>query len=483
MALASITSATVPYVISAVQQTPIGAGGLGLALLSGASAVGTSIFTDKLSDTLRKDVADPQAIFTNHHLHALVGTAVSRIVSRHADRELLPSNENALVCLAEKVFEEWNNLRETSWFQESAEKVSGEELQKWFSFELENTHSHTSLTSDMWATILKAASKRHECNADQESIIELGEILHNELPLVVRELLLEDATEGGKAFNGLVLRILTEIHGAVHQTIKDGFLEAEAERTQLLSTLHALADYSKEVEYRDKDLKRIVEEGFAQLANLHENLIQSKVSGAEVEPLFDKLEVREITCDISLSDCDRQEIEKIKCPKRSEMFRVELEHRSEGDQNFLGVNIGFFEIGISNNLGESIPVLIGCAKAASLMSLGTHISTGEPVVKFASEPIEFLSEFGIGSSPRFQCRVRIPRSILEGRVSLNYPIAKSLKEDDQPKRRAKITMKPSRYRVVGLEEELRPEIQILLASFVRGLERKRAMSTAINIHD
>ena len=481
--MASITSATIPYVISAIQQTPLGAGGLGLAFVSGASAVGTSIFTTKLSETLRKNVTDPQAIFRNHHLHALVGTAVSRVVLRHSERALLPSNQNALECLAGKFCEEWNNLCEKSWFQESAEEVTSEELRNWFSFELENASCHTSLTPDMWATILKAASKRHQCNADQKSIVELGEILHNELPLVVRELLLEDAAKGGKAFNGLVLRILAEIHGAVHQTMKEGFLEANAERTQILSTLHALVDYSKEVEYRDENLAILVEKGFKQLADLLEDLIQSKVSGDELQLLVDQLEVHEITPDLSLNDFDRQEIDKFKCPKRSEMFRVELEHRSEGDRNFLGVNIGFFETGITNNLGESIPVSIGCEKATSEMRLDTHKSTSEPIIVFANEPIEFVSEFGIGSKPRFQCRTRIPDSILEGRISLSYAIVKLKNVEDQPKRRARITMKPKRYRIVGHEEELSPEVRVLLASFLRALEQKRSMSAGIDIHD
>ena len=129
MALASITSATVPHVISTIQQAPFDAGGLGLAFVRGASAVGTGILTAKLTETLRKDVTDPQAIFKNQHLHALVGTAVSRIVLRHAERALLPSDENSLECLADKFYQEWNNLCEKSWFQESAEKVAGEELQ------------------------------------------------------------------------------------------------------------------------------------------------------------------------------------------------------------------------------------------------------------------------------------------------------------------------------------------------------------------
>ena len=212
--------------------------------VSALSAIVSSLTGNLLASGIDQKMVDRLSknkhILDNHDLTRAAGEAIGyilRSVARStelkelAESKHLPDSEKTLNQLAEESITYWFNINTEITDSSSALKISEDQLSKIFS--ADDFDEVTGLTAEDWEIFVNGFAASEGKSFDGEIVQLAAQKLHTTFPQAFREVLKEDAVNGGQKFAGMVLNL----HQIAIAELKDLGLQ----NREILDKLEAVA--------------------------------------------------------------------------------------------------------------------------------------------------------------------------------------------------------------------------------------------------
>ena len=245
------TSATALYAAVTASGGQLGAGEAAIAIGAGALTTGASFLTNNIGSRVQEQVlenlAESDELLSNGDWLKLSGLATSELIRQFAGTQVqFESEQKLLRDLAGAVDTDWNELAET--FEQHYQSLDKPTAIKWFYNSAHvDPHKRTVLDPNTWTTILTAIGKRHGCLPSTELLETLGEHLQTNYAQAVFRLL-KHIGKGDRAFRGLTLTMLGEIHEATCAVIPQAMTELSDEiKHSSTETKKAIAGLGKKI--------------------------------------------------------------------------------------------------------------------------------------------------------------------------------------------------------------------------------------------
>ncbi|MBI1247082.1 hypothetical protein GC197_04465 [bacterium] len=209
-----------------------------------ASGVMSGTLGNVLHEHLNTRLTDSHGLLSNHHLHHLTAEAVQLVLidgSKNEDKLSLYDKEEVR-RLAAAIPKAWEELSQIDGFDQQLASLSSGQLKHWF--HAASAEKPEALDAAAWKIILTAISRKEECKLDDRALDRLAQRLTWQLPEAARELL----KQGGRAFNGLILNLLGEIHGTICEVLPlqlellAGSIENREQLGELVDALRQVTD-------------------------------------------------------------------------------------------------------------------------------------------------------------------------------------------------------------------------------------------------
>ena len=189
-------------------------------LIAGATGLASNIWATDLG-TLWERVAQRlggwDAVLQNADLSKAVGNAIGAVIAKTSRLEMYRDYQEPLRRLANHATLRWSELSQLPEFLEEAglDPIRSANLSRLFSLRPAEFAEARALTPQDWARMLNIL-QQHEPGVVQDPLVmtEVAEILHHDFPKALREVLKEDFAKGGRAYAGLVLDLVGDLHAA-----------------------------------------------------------------------------------------------------------------------------------------------------------------------------------------------------------------------------------------------------------------------------
>ncbi len=229
------------------------------AAISAIGGLASNVFATDLHKKLASRLSDPRALLANHDLTRAVGEAIALVLEAEAlDRKGAPKSQgvlgllrrsgspdaraaSVLEAMAKAVPEWWPGFVARN--PEIAEgSLSGSpgltegQIAAYFSVRAEDRADLRALDPDAWERIVERLAQEAKVVPPEGLLADAAKRLHEQFPLALREIVKEDAVDGGKSYPALVLMVLGDIAGSIKdlQASLDLHEERERERHALL---------------------------------------------------------------------------------------------------------------------------------------------------------------------------------------------------------------------------------------------------------
>jgi len=241
-AAGAVGAAAVPFVWQSAASNEPGQAlltALGLGAATAASGIFSGIISSELRDSFKARLSDSNSLLSNGHWHRLVALAACELI-REAAKENGRDAET-LRRLANGLNEEWSGLIDHPGFAEQFEELSKSEAKHWFD-RVEQVPQ--ALDEARWSVILKAIGKKHDGLPDDATLGQLAERLTRQLPHATFDLLC-DQQVGNEARSGLIITLLSELHGSVSERLPK---LAEQNSIAIAEQSGRIADFGRQLE-------------------------------------------------------------------------------------------------------------------------------------------------------------------------------------------------------------------------------------------
>ena len=233
LGLATAATSTTAFYTAVTAGGGLEAGGAAFALGAGALSTGASFLTSKIASRVQEQVlenlAESDGLLSNGDWLKLSGLATSELIRQFADdaQVQFESDQQLLRDLASAVHTDWHELADT--FEQHYQSLDKPTAIKWFYKAAQaDPDERTVLDPNTWTTILTAVGKRHGCMPSNELLQTLGKHLQTNYAQAVYKLL-KHIGHGDRAFRGLTLTMLGEIHEATCVVIPQAMNELSEE--------------------------------------------------------------------------------------------------------------------------------------------------------------------------------------------------------------------------------------------------------------
>jgi len=194
---------------------PIALGGVSI-LAAIASGIAGNIAANDLGNRMTERLSKNPKILDNHDLIKAAGEAIGYILREVAKSDELiaialsknlPSPERAIAQLADKTPEYWLDINTNTAELSRGLNISEDQLTLIFSADAEEFDRVTGLTTADWASFLNEFARREGKSLDAEIVEFVADKLYATFPKAYREVLKQDAAEGGEKFAAMLLNL------------------------------------------------------------------------------------------------------------------------------------------------------------------------------------------------------------------------------------------------------------------------------------
>jgi tetratricopeptide (TPR) repeat protein len=203
------------------------AGTVNSALLGGATGLlvglGSNILAADLGliwDKFGRRLVGRDAVLQNADLSQAVGNAVAAVIAKASRLEQYRDYRAPLQRLASRAASGWTELAQLPEFTVDGglDPVREVNLAQLFSVKPSEFAQAKALTPPEWAQVLNTwQQQEQEFIRDPQVMGEIAEMLHQQFPKALREVLKEDFATGGRAFAGLMLDLVGDLRGALQE--------------------------------------------------------------------------------------------------------------------------------------------------------------------------------------------------------------------------------------------------------------------------
>lgn len=196
----------------------------------------------------------------NHDLAKASGEAVSLVLQSLAAVEGIdPNNKKLLSHLAKTAETQWLEISQKQATQEGVIEIADEDLVRLFAQTPQEFTQARALTPEIWRNWVEALAEVAKTDLPERWYLIIARKLHTTFPQALREVLKQDAANGGKAYAGMSLSLLGEIAGLSRQQVS----QEPTASPELLAHLEAIVKATHQASTEQFcALMRQVESGF-----------------------------------------------------------------------------------------------------------------------------------------------------------------------------------------------------------------------------
>ncbi len=256
---------------------PIALGGVSI-LAAIAGGIAGNIAANDLGNRMAEKLAKNPKILDNHDLIKVAGEAIGYILKGVAESEELkaialsknlPSPEQALNKLAQKIPKYWLDINTNTADLSRGLQISEDQLTKIFSADVEEFDRVTGLTPEDWATFLQEFARSEGKSFDAAIVEFVAKKLYTTFPKAYREVLKLDAAKGGEKFAAMLLNL--------HQIALVELKDLGLKNGEILQKLESLATQQQicQVMVKLEAMEIGIRDDLAQIQNLLQRFVDT----------------------------------------------------------------------------------------------------------------------------------------------------------------------------------------------------------------
>ncbi|WP_204104457.1 MULTISPECIES: tetratricopeptide repeat protein, partial [Spirulina sp. CCY15215] len=258
---------------------------------------GGVVATDSIPEHLNHvsvRLRDSQQKLSNHDLTNAVGLAMGLIIKSVAESGNYPDSERDLRGLAESTVKAWPKVAERlkRRADNTFEVLQDEAVSGLFSGTMEKFLNTPVLEEEDWRKLLQnwlCVEAQIWLRSDVSDVLDVViNRLYKQFPLALREVLKADFKEGGKAFAGLTIAVLSEMQGSLQELLARPTGEDLGNlQTSLEQEMQSLAGLRQQLENNAEGFRELgenIDSGFAEVLRelgVTEEKIAGKIDGLQ----------------------------------------------------------------------------------------------------------------------------------------------------------------------------------------------------------